>query len=408
MDSRIEKYAKLLIRKGVNIQKGQSLVLRISVDNAAFARLCVAEAYKAGCREVFVEWGDDIINRERYLHAEEAIFDTVRPWVADKFNTLAGEGAAFLAVVSDDPEALAGVDPSRIRRSSMASGKAMMPYRSALNADKTQWCVAAVPNPVWAKKVFPDKAEDEAVSLLWDAILTCSRVTEKNDPVTAWQAHAETLLKRVDILNNYKFKYLRYHNALGTDLTVELPEGHIWEGARSLSAKNVEFLPNIPTEEVFTSPKRDGVNGVVYAAKPLVVNGNIVDGFHFVLQDGRIVELHAEKGEAFLQSAVDTDEGSHYLGEVALVPYASPISQSGLLFYETLFDENAACHFAFGSAYPTIEGGREMDDDELLAHGLNVSITHNDFMVGTADLSIIGVTHDGREIPVFVDGNFAF
>ena len=408
MDARISKYADLVVKYGVNVQKGQVLLLSSPVEAADFARECVRAAFEAGCRDVEMRWTDDFCARERYLHAESDVFDTVRPWKADQMNTLSVEDAAFLFIDCDDPEALSGVEPDRILRASRASGAALKVFREYETSDKIQWCIAAFPGKAWAKKVFPGIPEAEAESRLLDAILSTVRVSADNNPIEAWRAHNAALTRRVRILNEYNFKHLRYRNSLGTDLTIELPEGHFWDGGRSHSAKDVEFNANMPTEEVFTAPKYTGVNGIVYAAKPLVINGDIADGFAFTFKDGKIVDITAKQGLELLKNAVATDEGSAYLGEVALVPCDSPISNSGVLFYNTLFDENASCHLAFGDSYPCIAGGAEMSVEERKKHGLNDSIMHEDFMVGTPDLSITGVTHDGREIPVFVNGNFAF
>jgi aminopeptidase len=408
MDKRAEKYAKLVINTGINIQKGQTLLITAPVDAAEFARLCVKEAYKAGCKNVELRWKDDAISKETYLHADDSVFDEFPSWKADMLNSLSADGAAFLSIYSEDPEALSGVDADRIRRSSVASGKALAEFRQRQMTDEVQWCLFSVPNPAWAKKVFPELSEDEAVSKLWDAIYDTVRISEDNDPVDEWAKHERALCERKKKLTEYNFKYLKYKNSLGTDLTIELPEGHFWEGGCSTSGKGVKFTANMPTEEIFTAPKLDGVNGIVYASKPLVINGDIADKFSFTFENGKIVKVSAEKGQELLETAISTDEGAAYLGEVALVPYDSPISSSGILFYNTLFDENASCHLAFGASYPCINGGSEMSADERKAHGLNDSIMHEDFMVGTRDLSIIGVTHDGAEIPVFVDGNFAF
>ena len=249
---------------------------------------------------------------------------------------------------------------------------------------------------------------DEAMERLWEAIFKTVRIQGDGSAVYAWRRHLETLARRKDLLNRYHFKYLHYTNSLGTDLTIQLPEDHLWAAGNSVMKNGVEFVANMPTEEIFTAPLKTGINGVVYAAMPLVNDGNIIDKFHFVIRDGKIVEAHAEKGEEFLKAAISVDEGASYFGEVALVPYDSPISNQKILFYNTLFDENASCHLAFGEAYPEcIEGGESMTREEVQAHGLNYSMTHVDFMVGTADLSIVGTTHDGREVPVFVNGNFA-
>lgn len=402
------EYVQLLIREGVNLQPGQRLVLSCPVEQAAFARLCAAEAYSAGCSEVIMNWSDDALARMKYLQAADSVFDECAPWRALLYNSTAEEGAAWLFIDCDDPELLHGVDPNRIRRSQIASGKALKTFRELETSNAFPWCVAAIPAPAWAKKVFPDLTEAEAMQRLWDEILKSARCDSGN-AAARWRAHSDALQDHIRILNDYRFRTLRYRNALGTDLTVELPDGHFWAGGREkCTANGLLFSANIPTEEVYTLPKRDGVNGVVYASKPLSHNGNIIDGFRFTLKDGKIVDVHAERGEEILRNAIAVDEGAAYLGEVALVPCDSPISNSGILFFNTLFDENASCHFAFGEAYPCIEGAETMSRDELKAHGANQSITHVDFMVGTPDLSIVGITHDGREIEIFRNGNFAF
>ena len=400
-------YARLLIQEGLNIQKGQRLMISCPVDEAWFARLCAEEAYAVGCREVIMNWGDDALTRMKYLQGDESIFDEVAPWQVLMYDTLSEEGVGWLAIHANDPENLKGVDPARIRRSQIASGKALEAFRQREMRNDFPWCVCAIPTPVWAKKVFPALDTDTAVEQLWREILNASRVDD-GDAVENWRAHSEKLQQRVKILNDYQFQSLHYTNSLGTDLTVELPEGHFWAGGAEKSKAGVMFSANIPTEEVFTLPRRDGINGVVVASKPLVHNGNVIEQFRFTLKDGKIVDVQARVGEEILKNAVTVDEGASYFGEVALVPYDSPISNSGVLFFNTLFDENASCHFAFGEAYPCLEGANEMSEEELKARGVNFSMTHVDFMIGTADLSIVGTTHDGREIPVFVDGNFAF
>ncbi len=401
-------YVRLLIEKGLCLQAGQTMVLSCAVDQAWFARLCAEAAYDAGCREVVMNWSDEAMTRMNYLRADDAVFDECPAWTADKANSLADQGAAFLSIAGGDPEALAGVDSGRLRRSRIATGAAMKHFRDMTGSNRVSWCVAAIPTPAWAKKVFPDLPEDAAMQRLWEEILRSARA-DRGSAVADWTAHSAALRKHVDILNQYNFRFLHYKNALGTDLTVELPEGHYWAGGEEKCLGNgVMFSPNIPTEEVFTLPKRDGVNGVVVASKPLSYNGNVIENFRFTLRGGKIVEVSAEKGEDVLRDATQVDEGASFLGECALVPCDSPISRSGVLFYNTLFDENASCHFAFGSAYPCIAGAEDMDEAALLAHGVNRSITHVDFMIGTPDLSITGTTRDGTEIPVFVDGNFAF
>ncbi len=408
MDSKLKKYAKLLIETGLNLQKGQTLVISSPVDSAPFTRLCARCAYDVGCREVVVKWTDDALSREKYLRADNSVFDEVPEWFSHFHNDYSESGAAWLAISASDPEALKGVLPDRLRRTSIAVGKALEPYRRRQMTNFFPWCVASVPTEAWAKKVFPGKSGEKAVEALWDAIYEAVRVTEDGDPVKLWDEHRAKLSSRKRKLTEYQFRTLHYKNSLGTDLVVGMPENHVWEGGDERTPSGLVFCANIPTEEVFSAPKFDDVNGVVYASKPLVLGGNIVDGFKLELKDGKIVKATAEKGQEFLENELSVDEGASFLGEVALVPYDSPISNSGILFYNTLFDENASCHFAFGTAYPCVKGGQEMSPDELKAAGLNQSITHVDFMVGTSDFSITGTTKDGKEIPVFINGNFAF
>ena len=400
-------YAELLIREGLNIQKGQRLAITCQVECAEFVRLCVDAAYEAGCREVLLRWRDDAVTRARYLHADGDVFDAVNPWEVEFCDVLSEEGAGWLAIHADNPENLKGVDPDRIRRAQISTGKALKAFRERQMRNEMPWCVCSVPTKAWAQAVFPDLDPDEAVRRLWEEILAACRVDGK-DAVRNWKAHSAELQRRVEYLNACDFRMLRYQNSAGTDVTVELPDGHFWAGGEEKASSGVFFSANIPTEEVFTLPKRDGVNGVIVATKPLSLHGTLIEGFSFVVKDGRITEVHAEKGEAVLRDAVSVDEGASYFGEVALVPYDSPISQSGVLFYNTLFDENASCHFAFGEAYPCIKDADKLSQEELAARGVNYSMMHVDFMVGSRDLSIVGVTKSGEEVPVFVNGNFAF
>ena len=353
-----------------------------------------------------MNWTDDAMTRMKYLHASEEVFDTVPLWRRHFFNDQALEGTAYLAISASDPENLKGVDSQRVIRAQRASGKALKDFDRLQMCGGFPWCIASIPIPSWALRVFPDKGEAEAVAALWDAIFSAVRVTGDGRAVDRWREHLATLDRRLEKLNALRLKSLHYTNSLGTDLTVELPEGHIWEsgGDRTLSGRG--YIANIPTEEIFTSPLKTGASGVVYSSLPLVHDGNIIDKFHFVVKEGKIVEARAEQGEETLRAAISVDEGAAYFGEVALVPYDSPISNQNLLFYNTLFDENAACHIAFGEAYPCLEGGQRMSKDELKKRGLNDSITHVDFMIGTPDLSIVGTTQEGREVPIFAGGNF--
>lgn len=408
MLDKMNEYARLLVEVGVNVQKGQTLLLSAPIECAQFARMCASAAYKAGCRDVNVVWGDDILARERYLHADDAVFDEVPEWRRHLYNDHAGEGGACLSISARDPEALKGVDPERIKRSQLAGFKALDPFYSSQMNNTIPWCIGSVPIPSWARKVFPGCHDREAMDRLWDAIFETVRVTGDGGAVERWREHLNIMDVRTKKLNELRFKTLHYTNSLGTDLTIELPEGHLWAAGSSTTPKGQAFVANMPTEEIFTAPLKTGVNGVVYAALPLVVNGNVADKFHFVIKNGKIVEAHAETGEEFLKAAITVDENASFLGEVALVPYDSPISNQNILYYNTLFDENARCHLAFGRAYSEcLEGGEKMTNEELEAHGLNQSAAHNDFMIGTADLSIVGTTAQGKEVPVFVNGNFA-
>lgn len=404
----MKDYARLAVRSGVNIQEGQRLVIRCPVECADFARLCAAEAYEAGCREVLMHWSDDELGRMKFLHAADDVFDTVGSWEVDFFNTLSEEGAAFLTIFAEDPALLNGVDPDRIRRAQISTGKALETFRNRMMKSECAWSICSVPTKAWAKTVFPDLTEDEAVARLWEEILASCRV-DGGDAIQNWQNHSDEIKKHVDLMNEYNFKTLKYKNSAGTDMTVELPEGHIWAGGDEKTTGGLVFSANMPTEEVFTLPHKNGINGTIVATKPLCLNGTVIEGLIFKAENGKIVEAHADAGEEILKDAISVDEGASFFGEVALVPYDSPISNSGVLFFNTLFDENASCHVAFGEAYPScLKGGENMSEEELAERGVNKSMMHEDFMIGSADLEITGITHDGKEVAVFRNGNFAF
>ena len=406
-EAKLNEYAHLLVEVGMNLQPGQTPRIAAPVECAPLARLCVAAALDCGARDVLMEWTDDFVTRQRYLKADEAVFSEFPGYQKEKFDWLLAQGSPALSIIGSDPEMLKGVDPVRIQNWQRTSAQPTRPYFDAMSASRFQWTIGAHPTRAWAEKVFPDKKGQDAIDALWEAIFSVCRITGDGKAVERWRAHVEATARRARILNDYNFKTLRYTNALGTDLTITLPEGHVWMGGSEATPAGVEFVANMPTEEIFTAPRWDGVEGRVYAALPLALDGNLVRDFYLDFQGGKIVNVHAEEGEEVLKNSIAMDEGSSYLGEVALVPYDSPIRNTGILFYNTLFDENASCHLAFGSAYPTcVRGGEELDEAGQKAAGLNQSAM--DFMVGTADLSIVGTTHDGREIPVFVDGNFAF
>lgn len=410
MEARVKEYARLLVEVGLNVQKGQTVLLRAPVESAAFARLCAEAAYDVGCREVVMDYTDDVLSRMKCLRADDVIFDICPAWLADKMISYGKQGAGMLAILGDDPEAMKGVDSDRLRRSALASGKAMEEFMHMQMSNEIPWCAGAVPTPAWAKLVFPDKPIEEATQALWNAILAAVHVTGDGTAVARWQEHKEKTKERCEKLNGYQFTSLHYQNALGTDLKVALPKHHMWIGCAEKCKAGFEFVANMPTEEIFTAPMRTGVEGKVVASMPFSINGNVIHHFSFELKEGKIVHIEAENEEALsiLQNAISVDEGAAFLGEAALVPFSSPIAKMGILFYNTLFDENAACHFAFGKAYPCLDGADKMSQEELVQHGLNDSFTHQDFMVGTRDLSIIGTTPDGKVVPVFVDGDFAF
>lgn len=408
MDKKIKEYAKLIVEIGTNIQKGQKLMINAPVDCAYFVRLCASAAYDAGCAEVIINWSDDYLTREKYLKASDEIFDTVPEWRVKFFNDCANEGTARLSIYASDPENMKGVPVDRIQRQEIANGNALKDYREKMMANAFPWCVASIPIPSWAKKVSQNSTEDEAMNTLWNMIFQATRISGDGKAVDKWKEHINIIKERCNLLNNFDFKYLHYTNSLGTDLSIELPENHIWMGGSENTLNGQEFVANIPTEEIFTAPKKHGVNGKVVASLPLVKDGNIINGILFEFKDGKIIKATSETNEEILKAAISVDEGASYLGEVALVPFNSPISNMKTLFYNTLFDENASCHLAFGEAYPCLKDANELDSNHLKERGLNNSITHEDFMIGTSDLNIIGITHKGEKIPVFIDGNFAF
>lgn len=406
-EGKLTKYAELAVKIGVNIQPNQYLYIAASIESAPFVQIVTKIAYEVGAKQVFVDYTDDEITRTRYELAPDDSFDFFPPWKVQEREWLAEQGAAFMSIVSQSPDLLTGIDSKRIASFQKAAGTALSKYRQYVQSDKISWTVIAAPSKQWAKKVFPHLAEEEQVDALWEAIFKATRA-DLADPIQAWAQHNDNLHEKVDYLNKKSYAKLHY-TAPGTDLIIELPKGHLWCGAGSVNEKGDEFMANMPTEEVFTVPHKDGVNGYVSSTKPLSYGGNIIDDFKITFENGRIVKVEAKQGEEVLKNLVATDEGSHYLGEVALVPFHSPISESNILFYNTLFDENASNHLAIGSAYAfCLEGGKTMSRDELNKHGLNESITHVDFMIGSAEMNIDGITEDGQAEAVFRNGNWAF
>ncbi|QDQ00209.1 aminopeptidase [Lysinibacillus fusiformis] len=406
-DTNLLRYAELAVKVGVNIQKNQFLYMSCSTDNIKFAQIITKIAYENGAKQVFVDISDDELVRTRYDFATKDSFDFFPPWKVQEREWLAEHGAAFISIMSQNPDLLAGVDREKIMAFQKASGQALANYRGLMQSDKFSWSVIAAPSKNWAAKVFPNLPEVEQMDALWEAIFSATRTNLEN-PVDAWRTHDQLLHDKADYLNNKQYKALHY-SATGTDLTITLPAKHVWTGGSSVNTQGQSFMANMPTEEVFTAPLKTGVNGYVSSTKPLSYGGNIIDEFTLTFKEGRIIEVQAEQGQEILESLIATDEGAHYLGEVALVPHQSPISQSGLLFYNTLFDENASNHLAIGSAYAfCIEGGKDMSPDELLANGLNQSLTHVDFMIGSANMNIDGIRDDGQIEPIFRNGNWVF
>lgn len=407
MDSRFEAYARLAVEVGVNAQANEPVVINAPVSAVDFVRLLTRFAYERGASEVFVRWVDEIVERLYMEHASTDALTTVPEWLIDSIRYYYEKGASVISVIANDPDMLKGIPMDRIAAANKARGEKMRPLMHYTMNDELAWTIVALPTPAWAKKVYPEAPnEEQAVETLWNQIMEVTRMNEK-DPIAAWEKHIKKLNERAEVLNHYHFRSLHYTSSNGTDLEVELPEKHVWLAATSKNAKGTEFLPNIPTEEVFTAPHREGVNGTLIATKPLAYQGNVINHFRLRFEAGKVVDFDAEEGKDALAALLEQDENAVRLGECALVPYDSPISNSNTLFYETLFDENASCHFAFGACYPTnFAGGAELSREELEKIGGNDSQVHVDFMVGAADLNIVGTTQDGRKVDVFQNGNF--
>ncbi|GMX64750.1 aminopeptidase [Paenibacillus elgii] len=403
---KMEKYATLAVRVGANVQQGQTVVVMAPVAAAELARLVAVKAYEAGAKNVMVEWNDEELTRIKYKMAPMEAFHEYPMWKAQGLQELAENDAAFIQFYGPNPDLLKDVDPERVSTANKTASTALKGYRSQLMAHRASWTLMAYATPEWALKIFPDLSPEAALDALWERIFEATRVNA-DDPVEAWKEHNARLARTVSYLNEKRYKQLVYE-ASGTSLTVDLPEKHLWLGGAKENAKGIFFNPNLPTEEVFTMPRQDGVNGVVRSTKPLNHGGQLIDGFSLTFKDGKVVDFSADKGYEMLKRLLDTDEGARKLGEVALVPHESPISNTNLIFYNTLFDENASSHLALGQAYPVnLDGGTEMKEEELSRHGANSSLVHIDFMIGSADMNIDGITQDGVREPVFRAGNWA-
>lgn len=407
LKEKMKRYARLAVRTGANVQPGQDVLIQCAVENAPFCRMVVKEAYKAGAREVFVRWKDDAISRMGFDYMDVSRFAEAEPWQMEVFNQVARSRGAMISIVSGDPRALNGVAPEKLMAFTRRSRELRREYDDVTDKNELQWNVIAAPGKAWAKTMFEGRPAKEAVQLLWEAIFRAVRMDEEK-PRRAWKKHGEKLHKRAEWLNEKRFVKLRYTNSLGTDFTVGLAPGHIWQGGGDRTAQGIDYFPNMPTEEVFTMPHADQADGVVCSAMPLSYQGNLIRDFTLTFREGKVADYSAAEGYEALKALLETDEGSLHLGEVALVPYDSPISQSGLLFYSTLFDENASCHLALGACYPnTVRGGERMSKEELRSLGGNDSVNHVDFMIGTADMRIVGIGADGSETVVFENGSWA-
>jgi aminopeptidase len=405
--STLRNYARLIARMGVNIQKGQDVIVYCQLDQPKFVELLVDECYKAGARKVTVEFSHQPLYKLDVRHQTVKTLGTVEEWEKTRLQHYVDTLPCTISIISSDPDGLKGVNQGKIAKADQRSWPIVKPYYDKME-NKQQWCIAAVPGEAWAKKVFPGLRKNEAVRKLWDAILFTSRA-DGDDPIAAWEAHNKDLHDRCAYLNGLGIAELRYKGDNGTDLTVGMiPEGSFL-GGQETTVDGLPFDANIPSEECYTSPMRGKAEGIVYATKPLSYNGELIENFWVRFEGGKAVEVHAEKNQVLLEQMISMDEGAAYLGECALVPVDSPISESGILFWDTLFDENAACHLALGAGFnECVDGFESMSREGLAAMGVNDSVTHVDFMIGSDDLSIDAVTADGRTVPVFRNGTWAF
>ncbi len=405
--TQLKKYAKLLARIGLNVKKGQTVFIAAALDQPDFVTMVVEECYKAGASEVHLEWSHQPIEKLSSTYRTFDSLATMSPWVKTKWEFKAKNYSCRLWIESEDPDGMNGVDQEKMSRVRQAMFPQVKPFRQAME-NKHQWCIAAVPGKAWAKKVFPELSESKAMEKMWQSILAASRADGKN-PVRAWKEHNEGLKARCAYLNGLGLQYLEYKSANGTDFTVELLPDSVFAGGQEKTLKGRSFNPNIPTEEVFTSPKAGAAEGIVYSTKPLSYMGQLIDNFSLRFENGKVVEAKAEKGEELLKKMVSMDEGAGKLGECALIPYDSPISLSGILYYNTLFDENASCHFALGYGFnECLKGFESLTDEECKARGINDSMIHVDFMIGARDTSIVGVTKEGKRVQIFENGTWAF
>jgi aminopeptidase len=403
----LQKYADLAVHVGVNLQAGQRLYLRAPVEAASFVRLIAASAYRAGARLVDVNYLDEQVTLARFRYAPRDSFEEFPAYQAKGREEYARAGDALLNVFAEDPDLLKDEDPAIVSLVKKTTARYMKPVNDLLFANMFNWCVISMPIPSWAARVFPDLTPDEQVTRLWQAIFQVCRL-DRADPIAAWREHIRKLAVRSRTLTEKGYSALHYRGP-GTDLTVGLPQGHLWLSGETTTRHGIPFTANIPTEEVWTTPHKDRVEGTVTASRPLNYAGKLIEGFRLTFAQGRVVDFHAAKGEDLLRQLLDTDEGARRLGEAALVPHSSPISQSGILFFNTLFDENAASHLALGHGFPTnLPGGETLSEEEFSAAGGNTSLEHVDFMIGSGELDVDGVLADGSREPLMRQGEFVF
>lgn len=405
--NKLRSYAELIARLGVNVQPGQEVIIRSEPEQMEFLEMLTEQCYLAGASKVTIEWRSQVLQKLDIKYQSDEVLGRVEPWEEQRLKEKSEKLPANIYLDSDDPDGLAGIDQDKWAKAQQARYKVTKPYRDAME-NKYQWCVAAVPGVKWARKVFPGLDDETAVEKLWEAILKCSRADE--DPMEAWRAHNARLKARCEWLNSLKLRRLVYKSEMsGTDFNVGLiPQMLFMGGAEGLPDSGVLYDANIPSEEVFTTPMKGDVEGLAVATRPLSYRGVLIENFSVRFEKGRAVEVHAEKNEEALRLMIAMDDGASMLGECALVPYNSPIRESGILFYNTLFDENASCHLALGDGYSScLEDFEKYTLEETRALGVNESMIHEDFMIGTPDLCITGITEDGREVPIFVNGDWA-
>ena len=401
------KYAELLVKRGVNLQKGQTLVVYAAVDQEPLVTEVVKWGYKVGAKEVVVEWSSDTIYKIGLKHKSLKTMSEIQDWQIAKLKYRAETLPAMLYIESSDPDGMKGVNQEKIAKARMATYPKIKPIRDEME-NKYQWCIAGAASPAWAKKIFPNLPKKQAVQALWDAILETSRMCD--DPIEAWNKHNANLKARCEYLNSLGLKSLHYTSKNGTDFTVGLMKESVFlGGSEKTLGSNISFDPNIPTEECFTTPKRGEAEGIVYSTKPLSYQGELIENFSVRFEKGKAVEVHAEKGEDLLKQMISMDESASYLGECALIPFDSPINNTNILFFNTLYDENASCHLALGMGFNNcVRDYEKYSLEEIRKLGVNDSMIHVDFMIGSKDLSIEGTTFDGKKVQIFKEGNWAF